>query len=57
MTSVCRFDVSAEDILDTLASPEIEVEPLPDIELPPHLVDPTEIDTAVQVRRRVYLFA
>lgn len=46
----CRFDVSGDDILNALASPEIEVEPLLDVELPAHLVDPAEIDTAVQVR-------
>eukprot|EP00878_Enallax_costatus_P022594 GHUV01023985.1.p1 GENE.GHUV01023985.1~~GHUV01023985.1.p1 ORF type:complete len:442 (+),score=150.60 GHUV01023985.1:955-2280(+) len=42
------FDVSGDDILDALASPEIDPEPLPDIELPSHLMDPAEIDAAVQ---------
>jgi hypothetical protein len=48
-TTATRFTLSAEEILAALASPEIETEPLPDVELPDHLVDPEELEAAMQV--------
>jgi hypothetical protein len=45
-----RFDLSPEQILAALASPDLAIEPVPDVELPQHLVDPQEIEATVEVR-------
>lgn len=45
-----RFDLSPEQILSALASPDLVIEPAPDVELPQHLVDPQEIEATMQVR-------
>uniref|UniRef100_A0A383WE33 Peptidase M16 N-terminal domain-containing protein n=1 Tax=Tetradesmus obliquus TaxID=3088 RepID=A0A383WE33_TETOB len=43
-----RFDLSPEQILSALASPDLVIEPAPDVELPQHLVDPQEIEATMQ---------
>jgi hypothetical protein len=45
-----RFDLSPEQILSALASPNLAIEPVPDVELPQHLVDPQEIEATMEVR-------
>jgi hypothetical protein len=45
-----RFDLSPEQILSALASPNLAIEPVPDVELPHHLVDPQEIEATMEVR-------
>lgn len=52
LLTVDRFDLSPGQILEALASPELAIEPVPDVELPHHLVDPQEIEDKVQVRLR-----
>eukprot|EP00879_Flechtneria_rotunda_P011618 GHRR01012135.1.p1 GENE.GHRR01012135.1~~GHRR01012135.1.p1 ORF type:complete len:964 (+),score=341.69 GHRR01012135.1:177-3068(+) len=43
------FDVSAEQIIKALASPDLDnIEPYPDVELPDHLVDPEVIEQRYQ---------
>jgi hypothetical protein len=44
-----RFDLSPEQILSALASPDLAIEPVPDVELPQHLVDPQEIEVTMEV--------
>jgi hypothetical protein len=43
--------VTAEEILAALACPGLETEPLPDVQLPEHLVDAAYLAAALEVRR------
>ena len=49
LLAACSFDVSAQEIRAALESPELQPEPAPDVELPDHLVDPTLLQTAMEV--------
>jgi len=45
-----RFHVTAEEILEVLASPDVEVDPPADVMLPDHLVPPERLAADLQVR-------
>lgn len=46
---LCSFILSSDEILAALASPDLDIEPLADVELPEHLADPLVIEEQCQV--------